>query len=72
MDILISDMGGIFSQCICISNHHDIHFKYLTVLFQTQFCLNKTEIRERMNVYPLKRFAEMFFHWLDYNWAYNL
>lgn len=26
-------MGGIPSQCVCISNHHDVHFKFLTVSF---------------------------------------
>ena len=27
-------MRGILSQCItCMSNHHDVHFKYLTILF---------------------------------------
>ena len=26
-------MGEILSQCICISNHHIVDFKYLTILF---------------------------------------
>lgn len=30
--MLINQMGN-FSQCICISNHHDVYFKYLTILF---------------------------------------
>ena len=25
--------GEILSQCIWISNHHTVHFKYLTILF---------------------------------------
>ena len=37
MDALINKMGGrgcgILSQCVDISNYHDVHFKYLTILF---------------------------------------
>ena len=33
MDVLINLMGGILSQCIHISNHHIVHFKYLKILF---------------------------------------
>ena len=31
-DELINQIGGTFSQCICISNHHVLHFKYFTIL----------------------------------------
>ena len=34
-------MEEILSQCICISNHHDLHVKYLTIL-----CLNKAGEKE--------------------------
>ena len=44
MDVLISEMGGIFSQCMCMSIHHDIHLKYLK-FYLNSMCLNKTEIR---------------------------
>ena len=27
--VLINLMGGILSQCVCLSNCHDVHFKYL-------------------------------------------
>ena len=33
MDVLINRMGGVLSQCILVSNHHDVHFKYLTILY---------------------------------------
>ena len=33
MEMLINQIGGIPSQCICTSNHHDVNFKYLTILF---------------------------------------
>ena len=26
-------MGKIFSQYICMSNHHDVHFKYITIMY---------------------------------------
>ena len=32
MDVVINQMVGIFSQ-ICISNHLNVHFKYLAILF---------------------------------------
>ena len=49
MDVLINSMGGILSQCICISNHHVVHFKHLTILF-----VNYTSIklRERWMHFP--------------------
>ena len=31
MDMFTNLMGGIFSQCMHMSNHHIIHFKYLVV-----------------------------------------
>lgn len=34
MDVLINSMGGgIFLPCMCIPNHHVVHFKYLTIVF---------------------------------------
>ena len=30
---VIDSVGGILSQCIYVSNHHVVHFKYLTILF---------------------------------------
>ena len=33
MNVLLNWMVGIVSQCICTSNHHNVHFKYLTILF---------------------------------------
>lgn len=33
MAVLIKDLAGMLSQCICISNHGDVHFKYLSILF---------------------------------------
>ena len=33
ISVLINMMGGTFSQYSHVSNHHDIHFKYLTTLF---------------------------------------
>lgn len=31
--MLINLMVGILSQCMCMLNHHVVHFKYLTILF---------------------------------------
>lgn len=31
MAVFINLMGGIISQCICISYHYIVHFKYLVV-----------------------------------------
>lgn len=33
MDVLINPMVGILLQCIHMLNHHDVHYKYLTILF---------------------------------------
>ena len=33
MVVLISFTMEIISQCICISNHPSVHFKYLTILY---------------------------------------
>ena len=33
LDVLINSMGRILSQCICVSNHHIVYFKYLTLSF---------------------------------------
>ena len=33
ISVLINVMGGIFSPYSHVSNHHDIHLKYLTTLF---------------------------------------
>lgn len=37
----MNSMVGILSQCVHISNHHMVHFKYITVLFELQ--LKKAE-----------------------------
>ena len=42
MDELNDYMVGIFSQCIDVSSHHNVHFKYLTILF-IDLHLNKAE-----------------------------
>lgn len=28
-----TSMGGILSQCMCVSNHCIVHFKYIMILF---------------------------------------
>lgn len=33
MNVLINLMVGIHSQCLWISNHYIVHFKYFTILF---------------------------------------
>ena len=33
MDVLINPMGEALSRCVHVSNHHDVHFKYLIILF---------------------------------------
>lgn len=33
MDVLINLMVVFLSQCILVTNHHVVHFKYLTILF---------------------------------------
>lgn len=32
MDVLINSVRGILPQCVHISNHHVVHFKYLMIL----------------------------------------
>lgn len=32
-DGCVNSMGGILSQCVHVSDHHVVHFKYLTILF---------------------------------------
>lgn len=34
MDVLVNQMGEVLSQYVCTSNHHDIHFKYLSFICQ--------------------------------------
>ena len=48
-------MGGILSQYTHISNHHDMHFKYLTILFvnYTAIELGKKEEKDPFS-YGLK------------------
>lgn len=29
----VDSTAGILSRCICISNHHILHFKYITFIF---------------------------------------
>lgn len=36
MDMLMNSMRGISLQCICISNHHIVHVKYLTTLSKAE------------------------------------
>ena len=50
MDVLINQMGGILSQCVCLSNHHDIRLSYrqdLLLAYSTSM-LNKP-----INIYNL-------------------
>lgn len=43
MGVLVNWTEGIPSQCVCISNHHDVHFKYPTILF-----VNYTLIQQKI------------------------
>ena len=45
MDELINHMVEIFSQWIGISNHHNVHFKYLTILYG-----NYTKAKNFLNI----------------------
>lgn len=40
MAMLMKKLAGMLSQCICISDHGDVHFIYLTILF-----VNHTSIK---------------------------
>ena len=53
MDVSSSSMRGILSQCICISNHHFVHIKYLTILlvYYTSKNLKKQKHIRQYNVY---------------------
>ena len=44
--MLINQMEGTLSQYICMSSHHDVHFKYLKILCHLN--LNKAEMN---NIY---------------------
>lgn len=48
MDVLINEKGGMLPQCICISNHQDTHFKYISYHLIYQLYLNKAE-RNKLN-----------------------
>ena len=48
MDVLINYMRGILSPCIRISNHHNLSFKYLTIL--CQLYLSKAEIKNILSL----------------------
>lgn len=47
VDVLFTLIGGILSQCKPTPNQHDLHFKFLTILF-----VNYTSIKLK-NVYLL-------------------
>ena len=44
MDVSINLTVGIISQCIHISNHHIVHFKYITVLSVNYVSINLGKI----------------------------
>lgn len=46
MGVLITQMGEILSQGMYTSNHHNVHFKYLTIVF-----VNYTSIKLRGKKY---------------------
>lgn len=37
---VINWMGGILSQCMHMSNYHNVHFKYMTILFAKYTSIN--------------------------------
>lgn len=47
MDVLINSMTGISTQCSRISNHHDIHFKYLSILYVSSTSVKLKERKRR-------------------------
>lgn len=47
--MLINRLGGVLSQYILVSNHHDVHFKYLTVLYANYTSI-KMNLRKK-NIY---------------------
>ena len=54
MDVLINQMGGILSQCVCLSDHHDICLSYrqVSLLAYSTSMLNKP--RNIYNLFPRK------------------
>lgn len=57
MDVFSNQMVGIFSQCIHVSNLHDVHFKYLTTVFVKCTSIKLPNERDndeaQANLYPL-------------------
>lgn len=45
MDVSMNSMGGNFSQCKCLLNHHIVLYKYLTILL-----VNNTTIKLRKSL----------------------
>ena len=41
-------MGEILLQHICILNHHDVHFKYFTILFVDYISIKLKSKKEKM------------------------
>lgn len=52
MDVLIDWMIRILSQWICVSNHHSIHFKCLTILFVKYTSIKPRGKKSFQNIYP--------------------
>ena len=52
-------MGEILSQCThtsnCISNHHKVHFEYLTILFVNYITI-KLKKKKNLNLGPINDF----------------
>lgn len=48
--------GGIISQCLCLQDHHNIHFKYLIILF-----VNCTLIKLKKLALYCKHFPTLYF-----------
>ena len=48
-DVLINSIGENLSQCLCTSNQHVVHFKYLKILFviYTSIKLKKGKSKEK-------------------------
>lgn len=54
MDVLLNSMGRIFTQYICISNHHIIQFKYLTI-----FSINLNKLGRGVEIGSQRRWANL-------------
>lgn len=57
--MLINYMREILSQCMCISNYYDIHFKYFTILFVSYTLIKQTLLKSMRDILTKKVYSSL-------------